>query len=67
MDEYAEKVKERKRQRRNEQLVAWLMISPYLIIFILFTAIPIVMGIGFSFMRYNPYVSSGNAFYGFEN
>ena len=67
MDEYAEKVKERKRQRRNEQLVAWLMISPYLIIFILFTAIPIVMGIGFSFMRYNPYDSSGNAFYGFQN
>lgn len=67
MDEYAEKILERKKQRRREQLAAWLMILPYLLIFIVFTVVPVVMGTGFSFMRYNPYDSTENAFFGFQN
>ena len=65
--EYAEKILERKKQRRREQLAAWLMILPYLLIFIVFTVVPVVMGTGFSFMRYNPYDSTENAFFGFQN
>lgn len=44
-----------------------LFLLPYILIFIVFTIIPIVMGIGISFMNYNPYDSMNNSFVGFDN
>ncbi len=56
-----------KKSRRREQLLALALLSPYLIIFILFTLVPFIMGFGYSFMRYNPYNSDEVAFLGFKN
>ncbi len=62
-----QKKAEQKRARRKESGFALLLMSPYIIIFILFALIPVVLGFAFSFMRYNPYDSTGNEFYGFQN
>lgn len=58
---------ELKKSKRREQFLALALISPYIVIFLLFTVVPVVMGFAFSFMRYNPYSPEGNAFYGFQN
>lgn len=68
MDENSEfKRAELKRSKRREHLLALALISPYIVIFLLFTVVPVVMGIAFSFMRYNPYSPEENTFYGFRN
>lgn len=56
-----------RRNKRRENAVALALISPYMIIFILFTAVPFLLGFVFSFMRYNPYMSEENEFIGFLN
>ncbi|GEM_PF-15714 len=61
------KNKERRKYRRKETLLALGMASPYLIIFTLFTFIPVIFGIVFSFMKYNPYSPEENTFIGFQN
>lgn len=58
---------ERKRSKRREQLLAIALLSPYIIIFIIFTLIPFLMGFAYSFMRYDPYNSAEIAFIGFKN
>lgn len=63
----ARKKAEMKRAKRKEGLVALALLSPYIIIFVVFTLIPMILGIALSFMRYNPYDSSINEFYGFRN
>lgn len=58
---------EQRKSRRREALFALALISPYLIIFILFGIFPVVMGVVMSFMRYNPYAPDTNEFVGFMN
>ena len=58
---------ERKKAKRKQVLCAWGLCSPFIIIFVLFSLIPFVLGFAFSFMRYNPYATDGNSFYGFQN
>lgn len=61
------KERERRRSKRREAALAWLLCSPYLIVFLLFTLIPFAMGFVFSFMRYNPYMPEENRFVGLTN
>lgn len=61
------KRKEQRRQKRKETGLAMLLLSPYAIIFILFTLLPIVLGFVFSFMQYNPFNGEQNAFVGMQN
>ena len=58
---------ERKRAERKETFLALGLSAPYFIIFIIFTLIPVLLGIAFSFMHYNPYAPEGNEFIGFKN
>lgn len=62
-----EKRAAQRRAKRKETLLALALISPYLIVFVLFTLVPFVMGFVFSFMRYNPYMSDENQFVGLTN
>lgn len=56
-----------KRAKRREQGFALAMLSPFVIIFVLFTVIPFIMGFAYSFMRYDPYNAEYTAFNGFKN
>ena len=68
MEDFVEKKKaEMRRSRRKENLLALALISPYCIIFLLFTLIPFVLGFVFSFMQYNPYMPEENGFIGLRN
>ena len=58
---------EMKRSKRREGFLSLALISPYLVVFLLFTLIPFLLGFVFSFMRYNPYTPEENSFYGFNN
>ncbi len=59
--------RERAKSKRRQNLLSLALLSPYLIIFVLFTLIPVVMGFAFSFMKYNPYNGETNAFIGLKN
>lgn len=61
------KIVEQKKRKRQEALLALALISPFLIVFVLFTLIPFIMGFAFSFMRYNPYNPEQNQFTGLQN
>ncbi len=61
------KIAEQKKRKRQEALLAFALISPFLIVFVLFTLIPFIMGFVFSFMRYNPYFPEQNQFTGLQN
>lgn len=58
---------EQKKHKRNEALLAFTLVSPFLIVFLLFTFVPFIMGFVFSFMRYNPYMPEQNEFIGLQN
>lgn len=62
-----EKIAEKKKRNRKEALLAFAMISPFLIVFALFSVLPFFMGFVFSFMRYNPYFPEQNQFVGIQN
>lgn len=59
--------KEMNKSKRRQALLAFALISPYVIVFVLFTLIPFVMGFLMSFMKYNPYDGTNNAFIGLTN
>lgn len=61
------KAKKLQKVKTAENLLGWLLISPYVLIFAVFTLLPTVLGFVFSFMKYNPYATDGNTFYGFQN
>ncbi len=61
------KLAEQRKSKNRETAVAVALVSPYFILFILFGLIPVVMGIVFSFMRYNPYMPGDNGFVGLQN
>ena len=56
-----------KRSKRREVFLALALMSPYIISFVVFTFIPVILGVVFSFMRYNPYLPEENEFIGFQN
>ena len=56
-----------KKSKRRQAVSALLLISPYVIIFVIFTLIPFVMGFIFSFFDYNPYKPGEMQFVGFKN
>lgn len=56
-----------KKSKRREVLLALALMSPYIITFVLFTFIPVILGVAFSFMRYNPYLPEQNEFVGLQN
>ena len=49
-----EKIKAMRKSKRKESAVAIALTSPYVIIFVIFSLIPVIMGVVFSFMQYNP-------------
>ena len=68
MDRYTvNKHIEKRRQIRRQQLTGLALISPYILIFVLFTIVPFVMGVTMSFMQYNPSNTAQNAFVGLKN
>lgn len=67
MTDAAVKKKSERKAKLKQNLKAFGLISPFIIIFFLFTFIPVFMGFVFSFMRYNPYDSSANGFVGLNN
>ena len=62
-----EKTLAQKKSRRREVLLALALMSPYIISFVVFTFIPVILGVEFSFMRYDPYGSRPNEFVGLQN
>ena len=66
-DNIKERKAEMKKGKRREGFLALALVSPYLIVFILFTLIPVICGFVFSFMRYNPYQPDQNEFVGLQN
>ena len=62
-----EKIKAMRKSKRKESAVAIALTSPYVIIFVIFSLIPVIMGVVFSFMQYNPYVDGQNKFIGLQN
>ena len=56
------KQKQMKSRKRKETTIALLLISPFFIVFLLFTFIPFIMGFVFSFMKYNPYFPDNSSF-----
>ena len=62
-----ERKAEMKKGKRREGFLALALVSPYLIVFILFTLLPVICGFVFSFMRYNPYQPDQNEFVGLQN
>lgn len=62
-----EGVAAQKRIKRKNALCAWGLTSPFIIVFVLFTLIPFILGFVFSFMKYNPYAPDGGEFIGFKN
>ena len=61
------KEKQFKKAKRREHCLALILISPYFIVFLLFTVVPFVMGFVFYFMKYNHYMPEQNEFIGFDN
>ncbi len=61
------KRREMNKSKRRQALLAFALISPYVLVFVLFTLIPFLMGFLMSFMKYNPYDGSKNAFIGLTN
>ena len=62
-----EGIKIRRRQKAKNALCAWGLASPFIIVFVLFSLVPFVLGFVFSFMKYNPYASGSARFIGFQN
>jgi len=62
-----DKIAERKRAKRREQWFALVLLSPFIIVFVLFCVVPFIMGFAYSFMRYDPYNAEYTAFNGFKN
>lgn len=57
----------RRRQRAKEQVSAYALLLPFIIVFVLFSLLPFVMGFVYLFMKYDPYNLSATQFYGLKN
>lgn len=52
---------------RKETALSWLFLSPYALHYVVFSMVPLAMGLVFSFCKFNPYDSSYTEFTGFHN
>lgn len=57
----------RRRQRTKEQVSAWALLTPFIVIFLLFSILPFVMGFVYVFLKYDPYNVGATQFYGLKN
>ncbi len=57
----------RRRQRAKEQISAWVLLAPFIIILVLFSILPFVMGFVYVFLRYDPYDVGATQFFGLKN
>lgn len=55
------------RAKRREAGLAILLMAPFFLIFIFFTLIPFIVGLIFSFMKYDPYALENTTFVGLKN
>lgn len=62
-----QKKAEYKKAKQREAGLAIAMIAPFFLIFIFFHVVPFVMGVAFSFMKYDPYNLGETQFIGFKN
>lgn len=67
MAQSKEKKAELKKSKRREVFLALALMSPYIISFVIFTFIPVIIGVAFSFMRYDPNFPANSEFVGFQN
>lgn len=51
------------KHNRKKNISGWLYALPYVLSFTIFIIVPLVWGFITSFMKYNPYDTSGNGFY----
>ena len=61
------KRKELRKYKLKNNLYGYLMVLPFVLIFIVFSLVPFISGIVMSFMKYNPYNSLENEFIGLKN
>lgn len=61
------RLNELKKAKAGENLLGWVMVSPYVLVFLVFNLLPVVVGFVFSFMKYNPYIAENNTFVGLKN
>lgn len=61
------KKKAQRKSRMKESAFGMALLCPYIIVFVLFSIVPMVMGIVFSFMQYNPYNPADSHFIGLQN
>lgn len=57
----------RRRQRVKEQISAYALLSPFIIVFVIFSLVPFIMGFIYIFLQYNPYDVGATQFYGLKN
>lgn len=67
MESVINRKKEYQKSKRKESFLGIGLSSPYIIIFIVFSLIPVISGVIMSFMKYNPYDSTVNTFIGMTN
>ncbi len=57
----------KKRAVLKDNIIAWGLIAPYIIIFVVFTLVPVILGVVYSFMQYNPLQPENATFVGLQN
>ncbi len=67
MESTIDKKKEYQKSKIKQSFLGLGLTTPYLIIFIIFSLVPVFSGIVMSFMNYNPYDLSNNEFIGLKN
>lgn len=66
--EKALRLKSSRKRARRKQMVPWLFISPFLVLFLTFTAFPLMFSVFLSFQEWNPVAGLGAMkFVGLEN
>ena len=67
MEHEVDRKKEYLKSKRKQTLLGLALIAPYLIIFTVFSILPVGSGIVMSFMNYNPFDTTANEFVQFKN
>ena len=62
-----DKKKAYKRSMWRSQGLAMLFVVPFVLFFVLYTLVPLIMGVGLSFFDYNPNKPGEMSFVGFLN
>lgn len=57
----------RRRSRVKEQISAYVLLLPYVAVFVFFSLVPFIMGFVYVFQKYDPYDVGATQFYGLKN